>query len=149
VVRAACPCVTRTVACWAQETIGTHHRGHIGTQILQGTFHVARPPQELSRYFSWQLRRNLDAPAQITNWIGHPSPESRTWFLRKECEEIRQRASILAKQLRALYLAGSDVEDARMQRLKPAIESVRTDAGSNGCSLDSSLIDPQMPSEEE
>ena len=36
VVRAACRCVTRTVAYWAQETIGTHQRGHIGTSILQG-----------------------------------------------------------------------------------------------------------------
>jgi hypothetical protein len=28
--------VSRAVACWAQETIGTHLRGHFETQILQG-----------------------------------------------------------------------------------------------------------------
>jgi hypothetical protein len=36
VARVACRCVTRTVTYWAQETIGTHQRGDIGTRILQG-----------------------------------------------------------------------------------------------------------------
>ena len=36
VARVARHSVTRAVACWAQETIGTHLRDVFGTQILQG-----------------------------------------------------------------------------------------------------------------
>jgi hypothetical protein len=36
VARVARRSVTRTVACWVQETIGTHLRGDFGTRFLQG-----------------------------------------------------------------------------------------------------------------